>query len=193
MVLYHFSEDPSIRFFEPHVAPSSAIKEPLVWAIDDWHAPMYYFPRYCPRACFWPGDQTTDVDRERLFAVTAARMVIAIESRWLERIRATSLYRYVMPQATFRRLTFDAHTPDSSGHWVSREGVAPIGFESIDDLLGALAAEDIELRVMPSLVELWKTVVQSSLQFSGTRLRNAQGWSEVDWEAIPLGLYAART
>ena len=58
MALYHFSEDPNIERFEPHIAKTSAIQdEAFVWAIDDWHAPMYYAPRDCPRACFWAGDR----------------------------------------------------------------------------------------------------------------------------------------
>jgi hypothetical protein len=43
---------------------------------------------------------------------------------------------------------------------------------------------------MGSLVALWKSVIQSTLDFSGTRLRNAAGWSEVDWDAVPLGPHA---
>jgi hypothetical protein len=57
-----------------------------VWAIDAWHAPMYYTPRDCPRACFWAGPQTSAEDRERWLAPVHARMVIAIESGWLERL-----------------------------------------------------------------------------------------------------------
>ncbi|MHB8576903.1 MAG: DUF6886 family protein, partial [Dehalococcoidia bacterium] len=68
MALYHFSEDPSIRVFVPHRAKTSVVDEPLVWAIDDWHAPLYYVPRDCPRACFWPGPQTSPEDCERWFA-----------------------------------------------------------------------------------------------------------------------------
>jgi hypothetical protein len=47
-VVYHFSEDPSIRRFQPHVAATSSHAEPLVWAIDEEHAPLYWFTRDCP-------------------------------------------------------------------------------------------------------------------------------------------------
>ncbi len=63
-----------------------------MWVIDDWHAPMYYLPRDCPRACFWPGPQTMPGDRERWFSGVDARMVIAVESEWLSAIRSTTLY-----------------------------------------------------------------------------------------------------
>ncbi|HEY8172922.1 MAG TPA: hypothetical protein VIH21_07525, partial [Dehalococcoidia bacterium] len=113
MRLFHFSEDPAISTFAPHVAQTSTERNPLVWAIDEWHAPMYFVPRDCPRACFWPSERTTEADRERWFGGIDAKMVIAIESAWLERVRTTTLYRYEMPPETF--------TPardDDSGHWI---------------------------------------------------------------------------
>ena len=182
MPLYHFSEDPSIRRFEPRRAPTSAIDDELVWAIDEWHAPMYYVPRQCPRACFWPEDFTSSVDRERWFGGVNARMVIAIESAWFARVRTTTLYRYTMPPETFR-----AAADDYSGHHVSRETVEPVEVMAMSDLPAAILAAGCELRVTPSLIELWKRVIASTLAFSGTRLRNAAGFGEVDWDAVPLG------
>jgi uncharacterized protein DUF6886 len=167
MPLYHFSEDPTIREFVPHRAPTSIVDEALVWAIDEWHAPMYFFPRQCPRACFWPGPGTTDADRERWFGDSHARMVIAIESGWLERVRSTELYRYRMPEATFELA--DA----TAGHWVSRERVEALGAEPVGDLLAALANAGVELRIMPAIMALWRRVIASTMEYSGTRLRNA--------------------
>jgi hypothetical protein len=170
MKLYHFSEDPGIRLFAPHRAPTSPVDEALVWAIDEWHAPMYYVPRQCPRACFWPGDGTSDQDRERWFGGVEARMVICVESGWLERIRRSTLYRYEMPPGGFESMGHPG------GHWVARSTVAPIAVEAMPDLLAALAGAGIELRVTPSLMSLWQRVITSTLEFSGTRLRNAAGY-----------------
>jgi hypothetical protein len=181
MLLYHFSEEPDIRVFEPRVAPSTVVTEPLVWAITADRQVMYFFPRDCPRACFWPGEHTTDADRERFFGTVDARMIIAVEAAWLDRIRATTLYRYTMPPDTF------APRDHGAGHWISRETVTPLSVEAIDDLLGAIVRERVELRITGSLVALWKDVIQSTLDFSGTRLRNAGGWDSVDWDAVPLG------
>lgn len=172
MPLYHFSEDPHIRVFEPHVAPTSIQDVALVWAIDEWHAPMYYLPRDCPRACFWPGPGTTAEDRERWFAGIDARMVIAVESKWLPAIRATTLYCYSMPEEPFR--LNDA----TAGHYVSQSSVAPLSVKPVGDLLEALVAANVELRMTPRLVDLWQRVIESTLEFSGTRLRNAEGWAE---------------
>lgn len=171
MSLYHFSEEPGITIFHPRIAPTTSHPDAVVWAIDDWHAPMYYFPRDCPRACFWPAAYTTDADREAWFAATTARMVIAVESAWLDRIRTCSVYRYHLPETSFKPAR-----GDDSGHHVSAQPVTPLLVEPVGDLLTALAATDIELRIIPSLVELWHRVVASTLEFSGTRLRNAAGW-----------------
>ena len=168
--LYHFSEDPGIRRFEPHRAPTSIVDEELVWAIDAWHAPMYFFPRDCPRACFWLGASTSDADRERWFGGVGAAIVIAVESRWLERIRGTALYRYTMPREPF--VLNDA----TAGHYVSRQAVTPLAVEPVGDLLGALISAGVELRVTPSLATLWRGVIASTLEYSGTRLRNAHDW-----------------
>jgi hypothetical protein len=165
--LYHFSEEPDIAVFEPRVG---RLREPYVWAIDEWHAPMYYFPRDCPRACFWPGPETTAEDRERWFGGIEAKMVIAVESAWLERIRATQLYRYILPEHGF-----ELRDP-IAGHWVSDTAVAPLSVEPVGDLLAALIEADVELRITPALTDIWSRVIASTLEFSGTRLRNAQGW-----------------
>lgn len=144
----------------------------MVWAIDAWHAPMYCVPRDCPRACFWPGPKTSAEDRERWFGGIDAKMVIAIESAWLDRVRSTTLFRYTMPDATF------VVNDDTAGHYVSRAAVVPLGVEPVGDLLAALAASNVELRITPTLVDLWQRVIASTLEFSGTRLRNAAGWGE---------------
>lgn len=49
----HFSEDPYIATFAPHVARTAADQIPTVWAVDTTNAPSYWFPRQCPER--WPG------------------------------------------------------------------------------------------------------------------------------------------
>jgi len=187
MPLYHFSEEPDIARFEPRAPIERPEVEPLVWAIDPWHAPMYFLPRDCPRACFWPGPQTTATDRERWFGASDAPMAIAVESRWLDRVRTTALYRYTLPEATF------VPNDDTAGHWVSGDAVTPVTVEPVGDLLAALVEAGVELRVTPSLVTLWRAVVQSTLEFSGTRLRNAAGFTpEVMRELNELFATASR-
>lgn len=172
MKLHHFSEDPTLTVFHPHIARTSAIRdEAYVWAIDEWHSPMYYVPRACPRACFWAGERTTAEDRDRWLHGLEPRFVMVLERGWLDRICTSVLYRYVMPPEKF--------TPrrDESGHYVSREMVVPLRVEPMNDLLGAIAAEVVEVRIVDRLGPLWRRVHQeSTLHYSGTRLRNAVGY-----------------
>ena len=76
MKLFHFSEEPTIQRFEPHVPQTQPEASPLVWAIDETHAPNYFFPRDCPRVCFWDGPRTTRADRERFLGPSNAATVI---------------------------------------------------------------------------------------------------------------------
>jgi hypothetical protein len=172
MPLYHFSENPDITVFRPHIARTSAVQdEALVWAIDEWHAPMYCVPRDCPRACFWAGPKTTAEDRERWLHRLEPRFVMVVESGWLERIRSVRLYRYTMSEASF------SPAGHSGGHYVSREVVIPGQTEPVGDLLSAIVSAGVELRITPRLGPMWKQIVSSStLDYSGTRLRNAEGY-----------------
>jgi hypothetical protein len=169
MPLYHFSEDPTIERFVPRAPLALPEAEPLVWAIDEWHSPIYFVPRDCPRACFWPLPTTTPEDYERFFSSVSGRMVIAIEASWLDRLRTTQLYRYLMPEKPFESLhDYGAH--------VSRQAVVPLGVEPVGDLLTRLAEAEVELRICPSLVPLADAIIQATLHFSLIRMRNAQGW-----------------
>jgi len=172
MKLYHFSEDAATAKKQPHIAKTSRIRdEAYVWAIDEWHSPMYYVPRDCPRACFWAGERTTASDRERWLHGLEPRFIMAVEAHWADRIRSTILYRYEMPAETFRARL------DDSGHYVSREAVVPLRMEPMRDLFGAILAEGVELRLVDRLGPMWRRVHQeSTLHFSGTRLRNAAGY-----------------
>jgi hypothetical protein len=69
----HFSEDPTIQVFVPHVARTAQQPEPYVWAVDDDRAPDYWFPRACPRALAWATPATTMADRE-IFLGTSWRV-----------------------------------------------------------------------------------------------------------------------
>jgi hypothetical protein len=80
------------------------------------------------------------------------------------------LYRYEMPVETF------APGPEGA-HWVSRETLEPLAVEPIADLIAAIVAAGVELRVVTRLGPLWRRVTtDSTLEFSGTRLRNAVGY-----------------
>jgi hypothetical protein len=164
--LWHFSENPSLSWFRPRPPAANPAAPPLVWAVDTRHAPMFWFPRDCPRGCIWPMSATTPQDRERFFGQSAATRVHVIESGWLDRVRAGRLYAYRLPAEPFR-------PHEVGGYWVADDPVEAAERVIVDDLLGRHAAARIELRITPSIWPFWRRVTASTVEFSGSRLRNA--------------------
>jgi hypothetical protein len=158
-VLWHFSEDPTLERFDPHV--------PGVWAIDSRHAPMFWFPRDCPRGCIWPVATTSPEDRETFFGQSEAERIHVMESDWLARMQSCSLFAYRLPTESFR-----PHD-EVGGYWVSDQTVWASERVVVDDLPGRHARAGIELRITPSLWPFWRRVVASTVEYSGHRLRNA--------------------
>jgi hypothetical protein len=163
----HFSEDPTITRFEPHVAATARQPEAYVWAVDAALAPAYWFPRQCPRAMAWAVPATTPGDRERILGPGGGSRVHAVEYGWLDAMRAVSLYAYRLPAARFRRL--------GDAAFVATEPVAALGPPvPVGDLLALHEEAGIQLRVLPNLWAFWDEVIVSTLDFSGIRLRNAR-------------------
>jgi len=162
----HFSEDPRIERFAPHVAATARQPEPYVWAVDAKQAPAYWFPRQCPRAMAWVSDRTTAHDRTTILATDATR-VHAIEYPWLQAMSSTALYGYRFKKSDFRPLEDHAY--------VASTEVFPLGpAELVGDLFDLHDRAGIELRVVRDLRPWWERVVRSSLEFSGIRLRNSR-------------------
>jgi hypothetical protein len=164
--LLHFSEDPHIKVFHPHVPASSPDNPPMVWAVDEEHAPGFWFPRDAPRACCW-GEPKGEIARSLLGMGAKGRMH-AIEAAWLERMRACRLYAY-----RFEGAPFSIHNNDA-GYYSTRESIEPLSVEPVGDLLALHAAAEIELRIVPNLWPVIDAIVASGLQFSITRKMNAR-------------------
>lgn len=173
MRLFHFSDDSNIEVFIPRPVktapprpPGQAwLNDPLVWAIDDWHQPLYMFPRDCPRVLVWPVETTTPEYRSAFRSMTSCRMVAHIELSWLDRLSHSAIYRYELAPDGFESL-------GDAGMYVSRSPSLPLNVERIENPEKALEAAGVELRVLPSLrtlAPLWDT----SLHVSGIRLRHA--------------------
>jgi len=170
----HFSEDPTITRFVPHVAATTQEPDPYVWAVDHARAPDYWFPRQCPRALAWVDPTTTPEDRDRIIGPGCGDRVHAIEYGWLEALRTTQLYAYRLPAERFRPIG----EPVPHAH-VAVEPMEPLGPpEPVGDLLRCHAEAGIQLRVLDNLWPFWDAVVASTVGFSGIRLRNARPrWS----------------
>ncbi len=179
----HFSEDPTIARFHPHVAATAREPEAYVWAVDADQAPAYWFPRQCPRVLAWAGPETTTSDRERILGPGGGDRVHAIEYGWLDRLRTTRLYAYRLPAGPFR--PFGEPYPHAM---VAETPVDPLGRpEAVGDLLDRHAAAGIQLRVLPELWGFFAAVAASTLRFSGIRMRNARGGDGRSVRRCPFG------
>lgn len=165
----HFSEDPTITRFAPHVAPTSREPEAYVWAVDSARCPDYWFPRDCPRAMAWATPATTTADRDRIIGAGCGDRVHAIEYGWLSAMRTVRLYAYRLPAAAFAPIG----TPEPHAH-VATRAVLPLGPpEPVGDLLALHEKCGIQLRVLNNLWPFWDAVVSTTVGFSGIRLANA--------------------
>lgn len=154
--LLHFSEDPSIERFVPHVAATAQQPEAYVWAVDALNSPCYWFPRQCPRVCSWGA---TDVDGTRVHAV---------EERWLSTIRVTTLWAYRFAAADFEPFGERPHA-----HVATRR-VEPLGSPvEVGDLVSLHERHGIELLVLPELEPYFSGVRERGLEFSAIRMSNA--------------------
>ena len=166
MDLFHFSHDPSIERFSPHVPATNPAQPASVWAIDAEHAPLYWFPRDCPRVTAWPRDETERRHFHEAFCTTAWR-VHAIELEWLAVLESTVLYRYRFDPAPFRPW------PEATGQWVSSTVVEPLEVERLDDLIGCHVAAGIELRAVANLWPIRDLAASGPWDFSIVRFQRA--------------------
>ncbi len=165
--LFHYSEDPSIRRFVPHVPKTNPNQLPAVWAIDETHAPLYWFPRDCPRGTVWGRDQREVSLLQSLFHTSSHRLHVT-ESTWRDRIWRCELYRYSFSAETF------LPWPDAFGTYVSHSTVSPLHVEPIHALIQRHEDAGIELRFVNNVWPFWDAVVASGLPFSGVRLSLAK-------------------
>jgi len=94
--------------------------------------------------------------------------VHALEWDWWDRFREARVFLYRLPEEPFT--SYD----ETAGYWVAREPVEPLEVVEIPDLLEEHRRAGIELRVTENLWPLWEAVIESTLEFSGIRLRNAR-------------------
>ncbi len=169
MRLFHVSENHEIDRFEPRtpMRPDLDRSIKLVWAISESRLVNFLTPRDCPRVTYYALPESTPDDISRFLGSTNVHAVIAIESRWFQRMKGTRLAIYEFDPKDF--VLQDA----IAGYYVSTSPQVPIGVEIVDDLFSAIFARDCELRVLPNLWPLCNAVKASSLGFSMCRMRNA--------------------
>ncbi|MBS1703070.1 MAG: hypothetical protein JST12_15500 [Armatimonadetes bacterium] len=161
MGLFHFSDRGDISRFSPRPPVRHPDAEPLVYAIDEWHSPLYLFPRDCPRIGLWPTDTTSAADREAFSG--PGRMRLLIDREFEEALHRETIFRYEFDPA---QGFIDCQ---DHGVWVSRQDVVPTSIEIIFDMQKALRRQGIEVEVVPSLAEAaWEFFDFDKKQFRTT-------------------------
>lgn len=170
MRLFHVSEESNITVFNPIKPYREDLKEspPLVWAINNTCLPNFLAPRDCPRVTYHVGNNTTKEDIEKYFSSKHSNHVIAIEHKWFEVIKNTTLYLY-----EFDVTNFYLHD-DIAGYYVSEKMETPISKIIINDLFTELFKRKIEIRIIPDLLKLCEEIKETSLNWSMCRMGNAQ-------------------
>jgi hypothetical protein len=169
MLLYHFSEDPNIKIFEPRIIDGQKQKTPLVWAVDEEHSINYYFPRECPRIIYCRTNETTEEDNVKFFGNTIYSKIITIENEWIEKINNVILYKYIFEDKTFELNDIIA------GYYVSKKTVKPKDIEKMCNLFLELKKKNVEIRMTPNLYPLRDEILKSNLSnYSIIRFRNAK-------------------
>jgi hypothetical protein len=168
--LFHISEQPGIVLFEPRPSPSyfPSIDGDVVFAVSERMLHNYLLPRDCPRVAWYINDNTTNEDKKRFMGSTNTAFVMAVESGWYSKIKETVLYCYEFPVDNFTLLD------DCAGYYINYKPVESIAVTRIADCMAELLQHHIELRFVPSLINLAEEVKTSSLNFSLIRMRNAK-------------------
>jgi hypothetical protein len=188
LMLYHFSDRGDITEFRPRPPTRHLESEPLVYGIDAWHSPLYFFPRDCPRIGIWPLDSSLPEEVESFRSQATGRMRLIIDRSFEEKWRTGRIYRYEFHDL---HRFIDCH---DHGVWVSRDSVACGPPLLLDDLAACVAAEGITMEVVDSLAalagELYDYVAEcsrTSLHVSSIRMSLLPDWRHRPGRAVVPG------
>lgn len=182
MKLYHFSDSGDITVFEPRAPTRRPDTAPLVYAIDEWHSPLYFFPRDCPRVGIWPVESTVDEER-RDFG--GPRMRLLIDRRYEDKWRSGGIYRYTVDAAGFEDCR-------DHGVWVCSHTATPERVEHLPDLPRAVEDAGVAVEIVDSLVDVGLSLFDrdegrftTTLHVSMIRMSLLAGWPEPTVPNVP--------
>lgn len=169
--MWHFSEDPAIARFRPHVATTSTHTRPYVWACSSARCPDYWFPRDTPRAMAWRLPDSDSLVADMLLGPRVQRLHV-IEHDSVDAMRTTALYAYRFAAAGFTELEGFAQ--------VSEVEQVPLGPPVPLATPWELHRQaGLPVLVVADLFEWWSLVVRSDLGFSGIRLSRSPRYRPV--------------
>ena len=113
---------------------------------------------------FWAGRETSASDRIEFLG--SAERVMAVEPGWLEQIHSATIVRYEFEPCPFECID------EVAGTWISRETLVPTAEDVLTHLPDRISAESIELRTVENLFGFSQRIADTTLRFSGNRLRN---------------------
>ena len=169
MRLFHVSEEPDIKVFEPRLPTRKDLNTNigLVWAIDEARLPNFLTPRNCPRVTYHVGNQTSNSDKKRFFSSSGISHAIVIENKWYNMMKNAVLYLYEFHTEDFK-------LQDSiAGYYVATTTQYPKAKYILTDLFGELLRRNVEIRITDNLWDMADDVKTSTLNWSLCRMTNA--------------------
>jgi Family of unknown function (DUF6886) len=161
-VVLHYSEDPAIERFVPHVPVTNPAAGAHVWGIEPAYAPLYWFPRDCARVTVWAHDDEQRARLHRTWAC-AGRRLHFVGAGTEAAMRSTELFEYAFAPEPF------VPWADAEGQWVADVEMRPRAVRPMGDLVAAHEDAGVELRFDTDLSARRDEVVASGLPFSIVR------------------------
>jgi hypothetical protein len=168
--LFHVSEENDIPIFIPKLPERKDLDQSkgLIWAINEDCLPNFLTPRNCPRVTYHCNENTTDEDKKRYLSSETTKHVVAIEQKWFEIMKNTTLYLYEFSTADF-------YLQDRcAGYYVSEKTQVPINKLVIDDLFRELIHRKVEVRIIDNLWDLCNEIKITSFDWSMCRMGYAE-------------------
>lgn len=169
MRLFHVSEESNIEVFKPRLPSRTDVdnSKGLVWAINEQCLPNFLTPRACPRVAYYSTEISSEEDKLRFFSSREVQHVIAIENKWFDIMKNTTLYLYEFDPGDF------SLQDRIAGYYVSDKEQKPINKFIISDIFKEIFDRNVELRIIPNLWNLAEDIKNSTLNWSLCKMANA--------------------
>jgi len=170
MKLYHVSEEESIEEFIPRVSYREDMDQNVgvVWAVCERTLPNFLTPRDCPRVTYHVHKDTLEEDKKRYLSSNVVNHCVAIEHRWVEQMKNTTLTIYEFDSENFEL------QDEVAGYYISKCTEKPTRKRTVTNLFKALEERKVEVRILPELFTLRDQIIASSFHWSMCRMKNAR-------------------